>query len=408
MVSALAIMVAIPDLFSQQKFNVYSFVLPSGFTSQEVQGSLVLTSPDGRLSILMVPVKNSTDDFYTAFGKEWEKFVSSRYSVLGFPNRKGTSFKDDWYMTTGQSKVSDGKQILWIQLRNFTKSEMMASMLFFAENENQQELISEFVKGVSLSYEEGGVKKSESAKQPVEVTKAVSSVKAFSETPGDFEIWMKIRSGPFNNSEGFRFGSFSDLTKYRMGYKILFSDGNYTGDEIPDEGFITFSANSTDASKYTWGKYTRDEKHVNLKSQFENLDLTFKSQDVLEEYNSVYPYYRCKPVDGLKLNSSWSYITDSEKDPYYDQPGCRQVIYFGNDGRFDDRGVFVGNCLYPNEVPEKAPGRGRYEIRKFTIILHYDDGRTKYNSFTGSLMNDPFVNNEVIYIGGKAFYKRNK
>ena len=388
----------------QSAFDVYSFKIPDGYKAERTDQSLILSAPDGKLSILLLPSKPYTDIAYTEFGNDWAQYVTSKYSVLGFPNRTTSPFLNQWEMTTGQAKVFNDEVTLWIQLRNFTREGKKATILFFAVDDKQQETIKTFINDLRLN----------------DTTSELPSKLNTTDNTGQnigapqnvihegFEIWMRIKIGAWNMSNGVYGGNYYDLSKNRMGYTILFPDGSYTGDEIPGKGFIGFSRNAPEASGYTWGKYIKQGNTLSLKSDYEDTKLVFRAADVLENSSSSFLYYKCKMVDGLRLNGSWSYVPNSENDPYYDEPGCRQVIYFKDDMTFDDRGIFVSDCNYPNRYPQDAPGKGIYSISNFTLILRYEDGRVVHKSFTGALMNDPFINNDIIYIGGNNFFRRKK
>lgn len=406
LLSIICIFLSISWMSGQTAFDVYTFRIPDGFILDKKDQSLVISSPDGMLSILMLPSKPCSDIAYTEFGKDWALFVTSKYSVIGFPNRTTTPFQGEWEMTTGQAKVFNDEANLWIQLRNFTRNGKKATILFFAVDEKQQETIKKFMDGLKLNDIP------EIPEMPMKNSNPENAVQNVSPQLNDsnpgVEIWMRIKMGGWNMSNGYYTGNYYDLSKNKMGYTIIFPDGTYTGDEIPGKGFIGFSRNAPEASGYTWGNYIKQGNSVSIKSDYEDIKLNYRSADVLENPSSVFLYYKCKKVDGLRLKGSWSYIPNSENDPYYNEPGCRQVIYFNDDLTFDDRGAFVSDCRYPNRYPDEAPGKGTYVINNFTLILHYEDGRKIHKSFTGALMNDPFINSDIIYIGGNNFFKRRK
>lgn len=391
-------------LAAQQQFDIYSFNIPQGYSAQINGESMVITSPDEKISLLLIPVRQCNDIAYVEFGKDWSQFVSSKYTVLGFPNRVTTRFPDGWEMTTGQAKVVNGEVTMWIQLRNFTKSDKKATIIIFAIDENQQESVRNFMSGLSLS----DTPKTISPRAAVDNRKEASPVPEPQAqiTNNKVEVWMRIKSGAWNMSAGYYTGNYYDLSANRMAYTVLFPDGSYTGNEIPRTGLSGFSKNVPEAAGYTWGAYTRQGGILHIKSDYEDLNLVYRSDAVLENPSSSFLYYRCKPVDGLKLNGSWSYIPNSVNDPYYDEPGCRQVIFFRDDMTFSDRGAFVSDCRYPGRDPQEAPGNGTYSISNFTLFLRYDDGRIIRKSFTGALMNDPLKDNRIIYIGGINFFKR--
>jgi hypothetical protein len=141
-------------------------------------------------------------------------------------------------------------------------------------------------------------------------------------------------------------------------------------------------------------------------SQYENIKVKKVSATKMEKVGYTYSFYKCASVDGLKLNGAWSYIANWSKDPYYAQTGCRQVIYFKPDGSFDDRGIFVSDCRYPNRHAQDAPGKGAYSISNFTIVFKYDDGRVIYKALSGTADKNPVMDDYVIYIGTNPFYKK--
>lgn len=390
------------SLFSQEKFDVYRFSIPANYKQQVAEKSVVLSTPDDKLSILLIPAKQAGNDNFSEFGSDWELFVTAKYTVLGFPNRKTTDFTGGWKMTTGQSKVQNGEQSMWVQLRNFIKNRKKATILFFAVDDKQQTAIQQFVSSLHLSDSVYALAET----KPAGDNSVQSKIKYDSSQQKVVEVWMQVKTGAFNMSNDYYFGNYYDLSKNRMAYRVFFPDGNYTASEMPAEGLLFFNINSADAPQYTWGKYSRSADGITVKSAYENKKLNYLTKDKLEDPGWSNPLYKCKPVDGLKLDGSWSYIPNSEKDPYYDEPGCRPVIYFTKDGKFNDRGVFVSDCRYPNQYPENVPGEGTYEIKNFSLVLNYNDGRTIYKSFTAALGNNPFARNEIIYIRRNAFFKR--
>jgi len=55
---------------------------------------------------------------------------------------------------------------------------------------------------------------------------------------------------------------------------------------------------------------------------------------------------------------------------------------------------------------DDRPGSGRYELKDFTLILRYDDGRVRQEAFTGLLGADPAVQDGKIYIRRSVMTKR--
>lgn len=94
-------------------------------------------------------------------------------------------------------------------------------------------------------------------------------------------------------------------------------------------------------------------------------------------------FYRCYPVDGLRLNGAWTTYADP-KDPALSRGGEQPIVRFTADGKFKDEGLFAGDfasLLSGEDARSLAPGKGTYAIKNFTLTLRYDDGRVRKAAF---------------------------
>ena len=119
-------------------------------------------------------------------------------------------------------------------------------------------------------------------------------------------------------------------------------------------------------------------------------------------------FHRAASVDGLVLDGTFSSFRlwkDSDAGPRWHG---RPVIRFGRDGRFEDLGAFLNNPAEPLEAspPEHRPGRGRYAIEGFTLMLRYDDGREAHHSLTPPMKRTLDARSDVLFVGQAPFYRR--
>jgi hypothetical protein len=119
-------------------------------------------------------------------------------------------------------------------------------------------------------------------------------------------------------------------------------------------------------------------------------------------------YRRVTSVDGLKIEGSWSSWRkwdDSQVAPNWKSA---PVISFTRDGHFVDRGAFMYNVTDPvgSTLAPRHPGAGTYEIRGYTLVLRYGDGRLEPHAFTGAMGNDPGKDAAVLFLGKVPFYRR--
>jgi len=82
---------------------------------------------------------------------------------------------------------------------------------------------------------------------------------------------------------------------------------------------------------------------------------------------------RAADVTGAKLDGAYTYFSNPE-DPSLGGPGCQHLVIFTTDGTFDNRGGLALTCPAGANDPGRA-GKGTYEVRDYSLLLHYDDGR---------------------------------
>ena len=210
-------------------------------------------------------------------------------------------------------------------------------------------------------------------------------------TKPPFEIWMGQKAGST--------GNWSNLE-----WKIVLPDGSYFN-QLPREGFLNFSKNQTGGS---WGIFSVSGNSGTFQNQYESIQVKKISSTELEKIGYSNRLYLLSTVDGLKLNGSyntipnWSTISNYPYGPADAQP----MISFDQQGNFLDQGAFVTNFTQPYQDAQRAPGAGTYEIKKFTLILNYTDGRKITRSFSGVLNNKVSANSELVLIAGNPFYNK--
>ena len=94
---------------------------------------------------------------------------------------------------------------------------------------------------------------------------------------------------------------------------------------------------------------------------------------VLTTLKTDHKYVRLEPPDGARFDGTWAFAGEPGKP--------KAAISFTNDGGFKDSGaVNVLNHGYPLT---EAPGEGTYEVRGYTLLLHFQDGREYRIAFPG-------------------------
>lgn len=180
----------------------------------------------------------------------------------------------------------------------------------------------------------------------------------------------------------------------RFRWMTFFEDGTFYFD-LPAQGFIGYDrAESKKKHEDYWGTYNFSEGSGVWKYNREigsGSEMTIADDGGLDT-GGYGRFYRCVSVDGLKLNGSYTTYANPS-DPDLKKEGIKPVIRFKPDGSFVDDGLYMSLDPLIEDESQRAPGSGTYEIKDYTLILHYNDGRTKQAGFTlgykGSIEESP-------------------
>jgi hypothetical protein len=199
------------------------------------------------------------------------------------------------------------------------------------------------------------------------------------------------------------------LSPFVTRWKVFFNDGMMFAD-LPDEGLAGFERAAYRASHPAREGYWHTYSFAGTSGESRRPGTRFPWSLRVEKVGQLLidddVYHRCASVDGLRLDGAWSSYSNPD-DPTLDQRpvGQRPLIRFSRDGRFVDDGLFAS---FLTSRGDDRPGAGRYELRDFTLLLHYDDGRTRQEAFSGLLGGDPAVRDGKIYIRRTQLSKRSR
>ena len=191
-------------------------------------------------------------------------------------------------------------------------------------------------------------------------------------------------------------------------WKVIYDDGVLLND-LPDEGLAGFDraahqADRTWRGDNAWQTYSFSGSSGESRSDRTPARWTLQlvKPDQLKVDSDT--FHRCASVDGLRLSGSWtSYATPD--DPSLDRlpVGKRPLIHFSQDGRFVDDGLFA---TFLTSRGDDRPGAGRYELRDFTLILRYDDGRERREAFTGMLRGGVGQQEPIVFLRRSVLRRR--
>lgn len=385
----------------QKQFDIVSYSLPKGFTEEKTADRLTATKDGGSKGFCIITVFKSIDasnDSKKNFDLSWEELVKKIIPV-NQPQMQPTVTEDGWITEVGNSAFEkegiNGTAILL----SSTQKEKLVNIQVLLNGEAYINDMTAFLESVKMKAVAGNTGGQGSPafenKKPATGKKAIDEIK----TGPKADVWVYVRA------------TLTDITtltaKYKPNYFLVYPNGDYYPG-FPLDGLHTLD--NTKKQNDSWGKMIMNGNKGKFQSKYDVIELEKVSPGLMKRPGYTFQLRKMVSVDGLLLDGEWGPYADWEKQPHlsaagYNGTGVRNVIAFKKDGSFTDYGFFVTNLSRPNEAPERAPGKGTYAIKNFTLLLKYDDGRMIYKAFTGAGSINPAKVDKAIYINENPCYK---
>ncbi len=168
--------------------------------------------------------------------------------------------------------------------------------------------------------------------------------------------------------------------RYKVFSPIFLNNGQaYFGPKFPTEGLSELDSRiPPELYRRNWGTYTFSNGRGILKMPYANIPLRLEGSRLIITANQTdHAFARLNSVDGATFNGTYA-LTGQE--------GVKASISFTSDGRFTDNGAV--KVLYHEYVDclnaALAPGSGSYEVKDYTLLLNYSDGRKIRLAFPGA------------------------
>ena len=172
---------------------------------------------------------------------------------------------------------------------------------------------------------------------------------------------------------------------WRTRHLIFLSNGQaFFGTNFPNTGFCNMNTYVlAELNRRDWGTYTFANGTGVLKLPYGNIPLRMeKDKLVITTSNTNHGFVKTTPVDGGSFSGKYAL---SNADILGNVSGEVPVITFTEDGRFMDKGAM--KILFHEYVDclnsAKEPGSGTYEIKNYSVIFNYTDGRKIQIAFLG-------------------------
>ena len=378
-----------------QTFDAVSFTPPPGWAAAQDRDHVTFTLIDSAArTYTMLAVYNSTPGSGNAerdFSSEWNELVGKSFSAGSAPrssagqSRAGLPFREG----AAQVRQQNGEPS-YVRLLVFPAGQHRFSVMLVATNEKalqaRQAEVQSFVDSLRLASPSAATAK------PAEPVGGSAAPRPGSGITG---VWMGFKT------------YVGDYEPHPRWY-TFFDDGQVFED-IPRAGLAGFNREASKADsgqKSYWGRYTIAGGAGSITKPGVAYPEVLQSEGADKLKVDSFHFYRCQAVDGLRLQGAWTSLANPNDSALDRWPvGQRPVFRFSSDGKFSDEGVFA-TFLKSGDPRLDAAGTGVYEVRDFTLILRFSDGRVKQLAITAMLGANASASNDTLFISRSAFHKR--
>jgi hypothetical protein len=192
--------------------------------------------------------------------------------------------------------------------------------------------------------------------------------------PGIIGVWQGISLAVGATSIGDTLG-----VRYKVFSPIFLSNGQaYFGPKFPTQGLNGLDTRiPPELHRRDWGTYTFSNGRGVLKMPYADIPLRVEGDKLVITPNQTdHRFFKLTPVDDATFNGTYALSALNGKIP---------SITFTSDGRFTDNGAI--KVLYHEYIdclnPAVATGSGTYEVRDYSVLFSYSDGRKIKIAFLG-------------------------
>ncbi len=405
------------------KSDLARFVVPEGFTLEKGDGQVVLTRVDQQRGIYvryaLYDSRPSLGSAQKDFASEWRETVEANFRPAHAPAPTPSRTAAGIPFLEGSSEAKAGSGAVFCDLLVFQLRGRVASLMVVSPSRAAFETIrgdlSRFLQDLRFEGEAAGPAgpvgpAAPAAPRPAASEGARGGSLVSGAAPVGVWVGMKATGGLEMNAATGRLEMQAGTVKLR--WRTFLSDGS-SYEDLPTEGFLRLdpgAARKDPQNGPFWGAWTLSGSKVTARQpsgrvQEYHLDGEALAEDPKSTGSAK--YRRARGVDGLRLEgtwSSWQGWQDSQASPKWTSA---PVIRLTRDGRFADRGILMDSVTEPLTARNAGqhPGQGTYEIRAFTLVLRYQDGREVHRTFTPAMSKDAAADDSVVFIGRFPFYR---
>ena len=194
-------------------------------------------------------------------------------------------------------------------------------------------------------------------------------------------VWQGISMSVGMSKPGAELGA-----ELKVKQLIFFSNGQaFFGNNFPAEGLDGLNTwVRAENFRRDWGTYSFSNGKGVLKLPYADIPLRMENDKLVITTNKTdHGFIKTNSVDGARFNGVYAL---SSKNVAGEETGITPLISFAADGKFTDNGALkILNHEYVDCLnAAKEPGTGAYEVKKFSVIFNYTDGRKIKIAFIGA------------------------
>jgi hypothetical protein len=338
--------------------------------------------------IAIYPAINSSGSADKDFTSTWDELVRATFMTGAAPVPSRVNRAEGYEALIGSSSgKSQGKETV-VLLVNFTGDGKTISIIINYSDVKYQSVTNDFLKSIAFKpLASGSIVPSNQATFTDKPSQAVPPVNT------DKEGGIASKIGSIGIS-GVWMGMIWSVNGPEMKCITIFTNGEIR--ELMPRGGYRYLDPAADKKNYpnNWGSYVKNGQTYTVIKPSASLykgKIIPVSDKKLEFDGDV--YQRIPTFDGFRLNGSYTTLADPDQTAVTD--GHEPVITFSDNGRFIDKGIRYILDIGGNTSDQKG-GSGTYEIKSFTISLHYDDGRVINYSITGFLTSPAITDSSIV------------
>jgi hypothetical protein len=378
--------IAVPPNAQSGKFGSMIYTPPPGWTVQVFQDGVVFKPSDlpkdEQLAVQVLNPLKFSGSLEQAFTRSYDE-AAAMYKVAKMHAAGGAEFKSD-----GTQKSFHGWEYMrgkgGVQAENGTPYKTELGMeLFVIKMNNRFERVaildSRKTSNLSRYYSSDRLSYRNSIENLLYSLRfsdwsEPASEKGSAKGAGIVGVWQGISLSVGQTSVSEPLGA-----KLRVFYPVFFSNGQaYFGPRFPTEGLDALDTRvPPELHPRDWGTYTFSNGKGVLKMPYADIPMRMENNKFIVTPNKTdHGFQKLNSVDGATFDGTYV---------LRELNGTTPSITFTARGGFTDNGAL--KVLYHEYIdclnPARSPGSGRYEVRDYSVIFHYGDGRRVKIAFLG-------------------------